>query len=383
MVYLVVGALIIGLTLGLLGSGGSILTVPVLVYLLGHAEKAAIAESLAIVGGIALATSLPYARSHLIDWRSVVLFGIPGMAGAYLGAWLSSFVASEVQLTLFAVLMLVAAWTMAGRPRGSAVDAEQPAEAERTRHAAWKIVLEGLAVGAITGLVGVGGGFLIVPALVVLGGLPMRMAIGTSLAIIGLKSASGLYKYLDVLREVNESVDWLTVAAFVAVGFAGAVLGKRLATRLNQQALRRAFAGFLVVMGLFVLIKEAPGVWQRRQASPAEVSQVSGAQGRALLPNEDDCPPTRRSGKPPEPRAESAAAARGFRSQAGAVAEGDGGQGVDQGDPPQLLDGRFLVQRVGARGQRAVGDRRHPAAAVTSSRPPFPRGPSRWPRSAP
>ena len=112
----VVGAILIGLTLGLLGSGGSILTVPVLVYLLGHQDKVAIAESLAIVGGIALAGMIPYARARLIDWRSVVLFGLPGMAGTYGGAWLARFVSGPAQLTLFAGVMLIAAWMMMRRP---------------------------------------------------------------------------------------------------------------------------------------------------------------------------------------------------------------------------------------------------------------------------
>jgi uncharacterized membrane protein YfcA len=157
-VFAWLGAMAIGVSLGLLGSGGSILTVPVLVYLIGQDEKLAIAGSLAIVGAIALAGSLPYLKKKLVDWRTVVLFGIPGMAGTYIGAWLATWVSGLVQLALFAVVMLLASWQML-----------KPVVLDDTPHEpreVWKIGLDGLLVGVLTGLVGVGGGFLIVPALV-------------------------------------------------------------------------------------------------------------------------------------------------------------------------------------------------------------------------
>jgi len=252
--FIVIGAMIIGVTLGVLGSGGSILTVPVLTYLLGHNSKAAIAESLAIVGAISIVAVFPYARSRQVDWRSVVFFGVPGMIGTYLGAWLAGYLSGGVQLTLFAVVMLAAAWMMIRRPK-------QPEERGRQkRQALWKIGGEGLAVGILTGLVGVGGGFLIVPALVLLGGLPLRTAIGTSLAVIALKSFSGFYKYLDVLETAGASIEWWTVAAFIFVGVIGSITGKLIAARINQRALQQAFAVFLLVMGFFVLGKEVPGL---------------------------------------------------------------------------------------------------------------------------
>ena len=216
--YIIVGALIVGATLGLMGSGGSILTVPVLVYLLGHDGKVAIAESLAIVGAIALVASIPYARTQMVDWRNVLYFGLPGMAGTYLGAWAAKFVPTAAQLVLFAVVMLVAAWMMF-RPRAK-VDA-QSVGSSPDHQAILGDRDRGLAVGIVTGLVGVGGGFLIVPALVVLGGLPMRLAVGTSLTIIAMKSLSGFYKYLEVLESLQASVDWQTVAAFVVIGVVG------------------------------------------------------------------------------------------------------------------------------------------------------------------
>jgi len=120
MTLALLGALIIGLTLGLLGSGGSILTVPVLVYVLGHNGKVAIAESLAIVGGIAIAGMLPYARARQVDWRSVLFFGLPGMAGTYGGAWLARFISGPTQLVIFGCVMLAAAWMMFRKSRGSA-----------------------------------------------------------------------------------------------------------------------------------------------------------------------------------------------------------------------------------------------------------------------
>ncbi|MFG0294697.1 MAG: sulfite exporter TauE/SafE family protein [Maioricimonas sp. JB045] len=268
----VVGAILIGLTLGLLGSGGSILTVPVLVYLLGHQDKVAIAESLAIVGGIALAGMIPYARARLIDWRSVVLFGLPGMAGTYGGAWLARFVSGPAQLTLFAGVMLIAAWMMIRRPAGSAGAATEPDEPHE--HPYWMIALEGLAVGILTGLVGVGGGFLIVPALVLLGGLSMRMAVGTSLVVIALKSFSGFFKYLGVLQGLDLSVDWGTIGLFLAIGVVGSFVGHQIGSRINQLALRRGFAVFLIVMGLFVLGREIPRVAGHTADSLQKTSRV-------------------------------------------------------------------------------------------------------------
>lgn len=271
-----IGALLIGIMLGLMGSGGSILTVPLLVYLLGHHEKVAIAESLAIVGGIALAGMLPYAKARQIDWRSVAFFGVPGMAGTFGGAWLAKFVTGPIQLVLFAVVMLLAAWMMYRRSRQTARLSKSHAEP----HSVWKIVPEGLAVGVLTGLVGVGGGFLIVPALVILGGLSMRLAVGTSLAIITLTSASGFFKYLDVLSETSLVVDWGTIALFVAIGTAGTFLGKLISSRLNQHILQKAFAAFLLAMAAFVLTREIPHVMPSRtvarevSAGPTEITQT-------------------------------------------------------------------------------------------------------------
>ncbi|MCC5822281.1 MAG: sulfite exporter TauE/SafE family protein [Phycisphaerales bacterium] len=258
MIFALLGALAIGLSLGLFGSGGSILTVPVLVYLLGHPDKVAIAESLAIVGGIAFLGALPYARAKLIDWRSVGLFGVPAMIGTYGGAWIAGFVPGYVQLLVFACVMLLAAQRMwkPPKPAGNTGDAGSP-DAEKIPARPWaRIVGDGVVVGVLTGFVGVGGGFLIVPALVLLGGLPMRRAVATSLVIIALKSAAGFWKYLGVLSAAGDGVDWTIIGLFVLIGFVGSLVGKALNTRVKQESLRRGFALFLVVMAVFILIKE-------------------------------------------------------------------------------------------------------------------------------
>lgn len=252
MIYALLGALAIGMTLGLLGSGGSILTVPVLVYLVGQPDKVAIAESLAIVGAIAAVGVLPYARQRLVDWHSVVWFGVPGIVGTYGGAALARFVPGAVQLTLFAVVMLLAAGLMLRGRR------EPDPEAQRVRQPLGLIALEGLVVGVVTGLVGVGGGFLIVPALVLLGGLSMRMAVGTSLLIIAAKSFAGFWKYTDVLAAEGLTADFGLIALFAGIGIVGSFAGNALSHRVPQQALRRGFAVFLVLMGLFILFREGP-----------------------------------------------------------------------------------------------------------------------------
>ncbi|MGI9220286.1 MAG: sulfite exporter TauE/SafE family protein [Woeseiaceae bacterium] len=247
------GAIAIGISLGLLGSGGSILTVPVLVYLIGQDEKVAIAGSLFIVGSIATAGSLQFLRAGLIQWRSVVVFGIPGMAGTWLGAYLAAWVPGITQLALFAVVMLVASWLML-KP----LDLENKDSASR---AMWKIATDGLLVGVITGLVGVGGGFLIVPALVLLGGLSMHQAVATSLVVIALKSFSGFYKYLDVLEQQNLSLDWQTLFIVTALGIAGSFAGSYLAKLLPQDKLKTGFGYFLIVMGLYILARSVPAVF--------------------------------------------------------------------------------------------------------------------------
>jgi uncharacterized membrane protein YfcA len=246
------GAIAIGLSLGLLGSGGSIITVPVLVYLLGQDEKIAIAGSLFVVGTIALAGSLQYVRVGLVDWRNVFVFGVPGMMGTYLGALIAAFIPGIMQLAFFSLVMLLASYMML-RPVKLTNEVHAPRET-------WKIAADGLVVGVITGLVGVGGGFLIVPALVLLGGLPIHTAVATSLVIIALKSYSGFYKYLDVLDTQNLELDWPTLMLVTALGIAGSFGGAKIAKRLPQEKLKKGFGLFLIVMGIYILARSIPQV---------------------------------------------------------------------------------------------------------------------------
>jgi len=285
MVYLAIGAIIIGMTLGLLGSGGSIMTVPILHYLLGHEDKSAIAESLAIVGSIALIGAIPFVQKRLVDWRSVIFFGIPGMSGTFLGASLAKYISGTYQLILFAVVMLLAAWMML-RSERKKVTGDRPGNLQEatgvanqlrtTKHQAlWMISIEGLIVGMITGLVGVGGGFLIMPAMVILGRLPMRMAIGTSLVIIALQSLTGFAKYLEVLNSASLYVDWVTIIAFIVIGVVGTLIGSTIGGRINQRVLKRAFGVFLILMSIFVFAKEIPNIAAKTGKSTAASNQQS------------------------------------------------------------------------------------------------------------
>lgn len=240
-------AVAVGLSLGLLGSGGSILTVPILIYLLGQADKTAIAGSLAIVGAISLVGAIPYALRRQIDWRTVLYFGAPGMLGAWGGAHLAHYVSGTFQLLIFSIIMLLAAAFMLRPAVPSA------ATAGTAPQAWWLTGLEGLAVGAVTGLVGVGGGFLIVPALVLLAGLPMHIAVGTSLLIIALKSCVGLFEYFQVLNGAGLALDWTVIAVFSVLGIAGSFLGSKLGKHLSRTILQRVFAGFLIAIGGFIL----------------------------------------------------------------------------------------------------------------------------------
>lgn len=270
--YFVVGAALVGMTLGLLGSGGSILTVPILVYLLQHDRNVAIGEGLAIVGTIALAGALPYARARRIVWTRVFYFGLPGILGAMLGVELGSWLSGALKLLLLALIMFASA-AMMFRTRSKIPAIPGPGERRHalTPRGAILLMAQGLAVGMMTGVVGVGGGFLIVPALVLLGNLGMHLAVGTSLMIIFLNSGIGFMRLQYKLTENQLSVDWQTILWFALIGIGGALLGGRLNKRLPQARLRQGFAVLLLVLGSWIVIREAPQVlgWQ---PSPSRTS---------------------------------------------------------------------------------------------------------------
>lgn len=252
MLFALIGAVLIGLTLGLLGSGGSILTVPVLLYLVHMPDKLAITSSLGIVGGISLAGAVPYAYQRLVQWRYVLLFGIPDMLGAWMGAWIGEFLLGAVQLLIFSMVMLAAAVMML-RKHTIHPNSSVP-------HADWKIMLSGLGVGLIVGTVGVGGGFLIVPALVILAGLMMRQAIATSLVIIMLAAFTGFIRNLLSLSAHGLHVRWGIIVLFILVGAVGSFAGHQIAGRLPQTTLRKLFGAFLVLMGVYIVWHTLPGV---------------------------------------------------------------------------------------------------------------------------
>src|SRR5688572_1031049 len=253
MILAIAGALFIGLCLGLLGSGGAILTVPVLVYLLDHGDKQAIAESAAIVCGIALSGAVHNAVRQHVRWQSVLFFAPPSMVGAFIGSTLSHPVPGRVLMGVLAGVMLLAAWMMV---RGPDVEHVQP-HPPRPR-AAWKIMLDGFLVGLLIGFIGIGGGFLIVPALVILGGLPLRLAVGTTLTITALSSAVSFVKHSNDLAEAIPpiEVDWRTIGLFIGVGVLGRWIGHQLGSKVNHLALTRGFSYFLAAMAAFILVKE-------------------------------------------------------------------------------------------------------------------------------
>ena len=280
MLTVLVAAIIVGLILGLLGSGGSAILVPILVYLVGHDAKISIAESMAIVCVISAIGAIPFARSKQVDWRSVALFGVPAMLGTFVGAWLGGLASNAVQLTVFGAMLLLAAGLMILKAFGKETQADESEkvarpDSQRSAHRSI-IVVEGVVVGVLTGFVGVGGGFLIVPALFILGKLPMRVAIGTSLVIIAMESAVGFGKYQHYLGTHDLSVDWPTIWTFVAIGMVGCFAGQQLNSRLNQRALKQAFAVFLVILGGFVIVREGSSLWDDagKIETPASVSHV-------------------------------------------------------------------------------------------------------------
>lgn len=242
-------AALMGLSLGVMGGGGSILTVPIFVYALGFDPKLAIAMSLPVVGATSLIGTVGHWRHGNVHLRMAAIFGAVAMAGAYAGARLAVFLTGAAQLVILAIVMLIAAVSMFRSALGSA---PQPA----ARAGAVQPVAFGLlgpvalGVGLLTGLVGIGGGFLVVPALVLLARVPMKQAVGTSLLVIAMNSASGFAGYLG-----RVPVPWGVMVAFTAVAAAAIILGSHLIRLVSQRALKQAFAAFLLVVAPFILYK--------------------------------------------------------------------------------------------------------------------------------
>lgn len=246
MILLTIGlAVFVGVALGLLGGGGSILTVPLLAYVAGMDAKQAIATSLLVVGVTSAIGAISHARAGRVQWRTGLIFGAAGMAGAYGGGLLARFIPGSILLIGFAVMMIATAIAMLrGRKNIEVIDSAH-------RMPVPKIVGEGLVVGLVTGLVGAGGGFLVVPALALLGGLPMPIAVGTSLIVIAMKSFAGLGGYLSSVQ-----INWTVAGAVTAAAVVGALLGARLTAKVDPDALRKSFGWFVLAMSSVILAQE-------------------------------------------------------------------------------------------------------------------------------
>lgn len=249
-----------GLTLGLIGGGGSILTVPILVYLLGMSALPATAYSLLIVGVTALVGAGIALKNREVDLRTGALFALPSFVGVYATrAWVVPAIPDPVLtlggyalqkgtliLAVFSVLMILASVTMI-RPTSVA---SSPSKPMRYRWV-W-VAAEGLGVGAITGFVGAGGGFLIIPALVLLTGLPMKIAVGTSLAIIAAKSLLGLMGDL----QSGLTLDWGLLLPALGLSLVGLAVGVRLRARFSDKSLKRGFGVFVLILGSAMLAQQ-------------------------------------------------------------------------------------------------------------------------------
>ena len=246
-----------GLALGLLGGGGSILAVPIFKYVLGFGAKEAIASSLVVVGVTSLSGVASHWREGNIKLRVAPAFGLPAAVGAFVGAKvLAGFLSGAAQLALFAVVMLVAAFFMFRDNNEPGEEDEDGTDDSGARKRLGLLIVVGAGVGILTGLVGVGGGFLIVPALVLLGKVPMKQAVGTSLLVIAANSFSGFAGYLGSVE-----FRWGILAIFIALAVAGSFAGARLVRYIPQGILRKSFAVFLVLMVLFIL-------YENRQVIP-------------------------------------------------------------------------------------------------------------------
>jgi uncharacterized protein len=254
-------AVVVGISLGLIGSGGSILTVPILVYVMGVNPVLATAYSLFIVGSTALVGGVQSAMQKKVDFKTVLIFGIPSIAAVYATRmWLVPFIPNELftigslvitksiaLMLLFAVVMILASVSMIRPGKHKETDENAPRVYNYPM-----ILLEGAVVGLLTGLVGAGGGFLIIPALVLLARMPMKLAVGTSLFIIAAKSLIGFIGDL----QGSEVLDWKLLGIFTAFAVAGIFIGILLSKKIPGQKLKKGFGWFVLIMGIYIIIKE-------------------------------------------------------------------------------------------------------------------------------
>jgi uncharacterized protein len=244
-------ALLVGFVLGLLGGGGSVLTVPILIYALHVPVKPAIAASLCVVGLVAFIGFLSHVRQRTVAVRVAMIFGPFAVATSYGAARMAKHIPGHVQLVLFAVVGLAGSvmmfrGTFRKRPETEAVVYEFIPD----RRTVVFLILQGIGVGLLTGLIGVGGGFLIVPALVLVEKLPMRLAVGTSLLVISMNAMSGFAGYAGTVP-----IDWNLVVWFTATAALGSIIGTMVSKRVPQQHLRQVFGVLLIAVSLYVLYR--------------------------------------------------------------------------------------------------------------------------------
>jgi uncharacterized membrane protein YfcA len=268
-----IGAVVMGLSLGLIGGGGSILTVPILVYLFQVDAVLATAYSLFIVGLTSLVGSFSHIKLGNVHWRTAIVFGIPSIISVFLtrsylvpripdpimtfgqdpsGGATLVITKSVGLLLLFAVIMVMAAYSMIKPSKKSGTDTLSNTEDVQPQFNYPLILAEGAIVGLVTGLVGAGGGFLIIPALVLLAKLPMKQAVGTSLMIIAAKSLIG---FVGDMRG-NEVIDWSFLGVFSSIAVVGILFGSWLSKRIPGEKLKPTFGWFVLVMGTYIIIKE-------------------------------------------------------------------------------------------------------------------------------
>ncbi len=242
----------VGVSLGLVGSGGSVLAVPILIYVLGVAPKSAIAMSLVIVGVVSLIGAIPHWQQGNVNLKTVALFSPTAMLGTYLGARIGSLpiITPTFQLICFAVLMVVGAILMIRNEDSSDFD-DHEHQQHQLNYQWLAIPIEGLGVGILTGFVGIGGGFMIIPALVLLGKTPMKEAIGTSLVIISLKSVTGFAGYFG-----NVPIDFHLMMFFTLAAILGTLAGAYFTQIIQAKRLETGFGLFMIAVAVFIVMKQ-------------------------------------------------------------------------------------------------------------------------------
>lgn len=230
---------IAGSLMGLLGGGGSVLTIPILVYLVGIPDKTAIAMSLAIVGFSTIPGILSYARKKMINYKAAAIFLPFSIVGTFLGVYIASFLSGKTQLILFSLILITISILMMLKKQG-----------QQSKQNQFALFLSSLFAGVIIGIVGIGGGFMIVPILFLFAGIEMKEAVGTSLLIIGINSLIGFMKYSTVVE-----IDWSFLIAFILCSALGTLAGSHSSKFIKQDKLKNIFAYFVFSMGIFILYR--------------------------------------------------------------------------------------------------------------------------------